>query len=146
MALGRAPAMPVDISNPPDELAKLSAEQWVTVWHTLEMWRAIYRHGNGVNLDISRLVPGAIPTWGDWSGCDWVRAQSCQHRAEMFKRHGEMHITTMMHLALPPGWNHRPACTAEVIAMSRYGFWKTEMDWIPPPDIASRTVWVERRT
>lgn len=125
-----------------DPFASLSFEQRIIVEMTLQGWRKEYARG-AVNIDSKRVIRGSIPTWADWSGSPWVAHHVSTFRAEMFKNLSCIHVTTMMHLALPPFWiaDHPD----EFEAVRRYGRWEDETTWLPPEVINSRSVWIERQ-
>lgn len=130
----------VKLSEIHDPFANLSPEQRISIMLTIGEWKSKYRAGL-VNLDTRRVIPGAIPTWADWSGCAWVDHECKSYRRQMF-RNGMMHICIYPHLALPPFWT--PQHPNEIEAVRRYGHWSGFTTWVPPEVIKSRTVWIER--
>src|ERR1019366_4060825 len=133
-------ALAVD-STPNNPLFNLSPEQSVAVDYVLREWRNVYRTG-AVMIDTSRYVPGSIPSWGHWSGSDWVVRHAVAFRSEQFRQLGYIHITMMLHLALPPFWVAEHPNEIEAAIM--YGRWTDETHWIPPESICGESVWVER--
>lgn len=134
---GRDDSDPMDLSA--IDQSHLSPEQFFAVWDTLQQWRDIYRSG-AVSLDIKRIGSGAIPTWGCWSGSEWVERHADIYRAALFDQIGRRHVTNLMHLALPPAWV--PSHPAEIQAKAMYGHWRDATTWIPPERLNGRTVWV----
>lgn len=131
----------------PAHLRLLSGEQFLTVFHTLQIWRGLLNNPNSemrVRIDRNPEQPEHLPSWGEWSGATWVSIQACQYRAEVFARPRQLHITLLMHLALPPTWHKDPLSEREKETMRRYGYWRTVSDWVPPEITGSRSVWVDR--
>lgn len=126
---------------PHDPMARLSSEQRLTVRHTLREWRNEFARGR-VKINTTRRQIGAIPSWADWSGCAWVQRNASVYRSEMFARLTRWHITTLMHLALPPFWLDDD--DIEKDCKARYGHWTDELNWIPPNVIKGTTVWLPR--
>lgn len=126
-----------------DPLAVLSPEQILTVMPILLDWRRLNKIA-AVRCRLQRIQLGAIPTWGIWSNIEWVKQQSTIYRRDHIERPGYVHVSLMMHLALPPGWYKKTACQAEADAQRRYGYWKNELTWIPPKIVDGTEVWIRR--
>lgn len=131
------------IADIPEHLAGLSTEQYLSVFGLLESWKVAMRLSN-VPPTIERVEPGVIPCWGRWSHNSWVYQQALQYRAEVFKRPIQMHISMLLHLALPPLWHLDIESDQEKETMRQYGFWRSVTEWVPPEVIIGRTVWVVR--
>lgn len=125
----------------PAPMATLSAEQYIAVFYVLQVWRGVYE-SHACNVNLTR--DPSIPCWSKWSGAAWVEHQANQFRADMFRRLGHIHISLMLHLALPPGWHLHPLTEAETDTMARYGHWSDETTWHSPAVIKGSSVWVER--
>lgn len=128
----------------PDPLARLSGAQVAEVMPILLKWNRLLLTGVARNVQSRRTEMGGMPTWSNWSNNDWVKTLSVAHRTEMFQRRNEIHISLLLHLALPPGWYRGNASKLEADTQRRYGYWQNEKVWVPPKVVHGEGVWIQK--
>lgn len=101
----------------------------VDVAAVLAAWRIVHKNGD-INVDVTRYIPGSVPSWADWAGSAWVSGRERGLR-RLEEQQLQLPDECWLHLSLPPGWE--PQHENEHRAAQQYGRWLSETEWEPPP-------------